>query len=96
MMTFLARMKVKADKVDDFVRLANQLTEKVHALEPETTKYEFFKLREEPLGYAVLEQFTSEEAEEAHRNTPHFRELAPDLIECIDGTYEREFLDPMD
>lgn len=95
MMTFLARMKVKADKVDNFIRLANQLTEKVHSLEPETKAYEFFKLRDEPLAYAVLEQFTSEEAEEAHRNTPHFLEIAPDLIECIDGTYTREFLDPI-
>ena len=95
MMTFLARMKVKADKVDDFIRLANQLTEKVHQLEPETTAYQFFKLRDESLGYAVYEQFVSEEAEEAHRNTPHFLELAPALIDCIDGTYVREFLDPM-
>jgi quinol monooxygenase YgiN len=95
MMTFLARMKVKADKVDDFVRLAEALTEKVRQLEPDTLNYEFFKLRDEPLGYAVYEQFASEEAEEAHRNTPHFNELAPDLIDCIDGTYVREFLDPL-
>jgi len=95
MMTFLARMKVKEDKVDDFVRLAEALTEKVRELEPDTVNYEFFKLRDEPLGYAVFEQFTSEEAEEAHRDTPHFHELAADLIECIDGTYVREFLDPL-
>ena len=95
MMTFLARMKVKADKVDDFIQLANQLTEKVRELEPETTAYQFFKLRDESRGYAVYEQFVSEEAEEAHRNTPHFLELAPALIDCIDGTYVREFLDPL-
>ena len=95
MMTFLARMKVKEGKEADFIRLANELTEKVRANEPETTAYEFFKLREEVRGYAVFEQFTSEEAEEAHRNKPHFVEIAPDLIDCIDGTYVREFLDPM-
>jgi autoinducer 2-degrading protein len=96
MMTFLARMKIKEGKEADFIRIANALTEKVHANEPETTAYEFFKLRDEPLGYAVFEQFTGEAAEEAHRNTPHFLEIAPDLIECIDGTYVREFLDPME
>jgi len=96
MMTFLARMKIKEGKEADFMRLANALTEKVRANEPETTAYEFFKLRDEPLGYAVFEQFTGEAAEEAHRNTPHFLEIAPDLIECIDGTYVREFLDPME
>ena len=96
MMTFLARMKIKEGKEADFIRLANALTEKVRANEPETTAYEFFKLRDEPLGYAVFEQFAGEAAEEAHRNTPHFLEIAPDLIECIDGTYVREFLDPME
>jgi len=96
MMTFLARMKIKEGKEADFIRLANALTEKVRANEPETTAYEFFKLRDEPLGYAVYEQFTSEDAEEAHRNTPHFIEIAPELIECIDGTYVREFLDPLE
>jgi len=96
MMTFLARMKVKEGKEEDFIRLAKELTEKVRALEPETVGYEFFKLRDETRGYAVYESFTSEEAEEAHRNTPHFAAIAPDLIECIDGTYVREFLDPIE
>ena len=96
MMTFLARMKVKEGKEGDFVRLAKALKEKVVELEPETVGYEFFKLRDEPRSYAVYESFTSEEAEEAHRNTPHFAAIAPDLIECIDGTYVREFLDPLD
>jgi len=96
MLTFLARMKVKEDKEDEFLRLAKALTEKVRETEPETVAYEFFKLREEPRSYAVYESFTSEAAEEAHRNTPHFQELAPDLVECLDGTYIREYLDPLD
>ena len=96
MMTFLARMKVKKGKEAEFVRLAQALTKEVRAHEPETTAYEFFKLRDDPLGYAVYEQFLSEAAEEAHRNTPHFNRIAPDLVKCIDGTYVREFLDPLE
>jgi len=96
MMTFLARMKVKEGREEDFVRLANALTEKVRASEPETTAYEFFRLRDEPRAFAVYEQFVNEAAEEAHRNTPHFNEMAPELIDCIDGTYVREFLDPLE
>ncbi len=95
-MTFLARMKIKEGKEADFIRLAKALTDKVHENEPETTAYQFFKLRDEPLGYAVYEQFFNEEAEEAHRNTAHFNQIAPDLIDCIDGTYVREFLDPLE
>jgi quinol monooxygenase YgiN len=96
MLTFLARMKIKQGKEAEFVRLAQALTEKVRANEPETRAYEFFKLRDDPSGYAVFEQFFNEEAEEAHLNTPHFKEIAPELIECIDGTYVREYLDPLE
>jgi autoinducer 2-degrading protein len=96
MLTFLARMKVKADKEGEFVRLARELTREVRDKEPETLGYEFFKLRDEPLGYAVYEQFFNAAAEEAHLNTPHFKRIAPALIECLDGTYVREYLDPLE
>lgn len=96
MMTFIARMKVKPGKEDEFERLAKQLTDKVRAHEPGTLAYEFFRLPETERGYAVFESFDSEEAEEAHRNTAHFHEIAPGLIDCIDGTYVREFLDHLD
>jgi autoinducer 2-degrading protein len=96
MMTFIARMKIKPGKEQEFERIALQMTEKVRALEPATLAYEFFRLPETERGYAVFESFESEEAEEAHRNTPHFLEMAPALIDCIDGTYIREFLDHLD
>ena len=96
MLTFLARMKVHADREQEFLALVKELAEKVHANEPDCTLYEFFKLRDEPLAYAVLEQFVDDEAEERHRDTPYFHEIAPPLIECLDGTYVREFLDPID
>lgn len=94
-MTFLARMKVREGKEEEFVRLARELTDKVLQNEPETLNYQFFKLRDEARGYAVYEQFANEAAEEAHRNTSHFHELAPGLIECLDGPYEREYLDSL-
>lgn len=96
MMTFLAKMTVKEGRETDFVRLAKELTDKVQASEPDTLAYQFFKLRDEERGYAVYEQFSSEEAEQAHQNTPYFSALAPDLIDCIDGTYVRTYLDPLD
>jgi autoinducer 2-degrading protein len=89
-------MKVKEGKEVEFVRLAKALTEKVHANEPDTLAFEFFRLRDEPRGFAVFERFTNEAAEELHLDTPHFHELAPGLIECLDGTYVREYLDPME
>ena len=96
MMTFLAKMTIKEGCEDEFVALAKKLTDAVRANEPDTLAYEFYKLRDEERGYAVYEKFSSEEAEQAHQNTPHFHEIAPGLIECIDGTYVRTYLDPLD
>lgn len=96
MMTFLARMQVKAGKEADFERLAKALTDKVREHEPGCVGYEFFRLPDTERGYAVYESFVDEAAEEAHRNTAHFHELAPPLVECIDGEYIREYLHHLD
>lgn len=94
-LTFLARMTVKPEKEEDFKRICSALAEKVHANEPNTLAYEYYKLRE-PGGYAVLESFTDEAAEEAHQAAPYFKEMVDDILACLDGTYVREYLDPMD
>ena len=93
MMTFIARMQVKPGKEAEFESLAKELTEKVRANEPGCVAYEFYRLPETERGYAVYESFVDEAAEEAHRDTPYFHEMAPPLIDCIDGDYVREFLD---
>jgi (4S)-4-hydroxy-5-phosphonooxypentane-2,3-dione isomerase len=93
--TFLARMTVKAEKEQEFVALCKTLAEKVTANEPDTLAYAYYKLRE-PLGYAVLESFTDEAAEERHLAAPYFTEVVDDILGCLDGTYVREYLDPLD
>jgi len=96
MLTFLARMKVKEDKEKEFIDLVKKLSEKTLAAEPGCTAYQFYRLREDDLSFAVLEAFVDEAAEEAHRNSDHFNEIAPPLLECLDGTYVREYLDPLE
>ena len=60
--------------------------------EPDVIYYEFFKLRE-PRRYAVLESFQTEEAEHRHLASDWFKEIAPGIIDCLDGPYVREYLD---
>ena len=96
MLTFLARMKVKEGKEDEFIRICKELTDKVLANEPGVKYYQFYRLRDEERSFAVFESFVDEAAEETHRDTPYFHELAPGLLDCLDGTYVREFLDPME
>jgi (4S)-4-hydroxy-5-phosphonooxypentane-2,3-dione isomerase len=93
--TFIARMTCKADKRAEFVRLCRQLEEHVRANEPGTLAYEFFKLRE-PNRYAVLESFRDEAAEHLHMNSKILAETAPRISACLDGTWEREYLDGLE
>jgi (4S)-4-hydroxy-5-phosphonooxypentane-2,3-dione isomerase len=93
-LTFISRMTVKPGREEEFVRVCTALTAKVLANES-PIYYEFFKLRE-PRRYAVLESFPSEEAEHAHMATPWLAEHAPAIIDCVDGTWEREYLDPFE
>ncbi len=93
--SFLSRMTIHADKEQQFIEACEALTEKVLAHEPECLYFRFYKLREEPLGYAVFESFLTDEAEEAHQKTDYFLKIVPGLVECLDGPYVREYLDPL-
>ena len=64
MLTFLARMKAKEGKEEEFIRLATELTEKVIADEPGVVTYQFYRLRDEERGFGVIEAFVDDAAEE--------------------------------
>lgn len=90
--SFISRMIVKAGREAEFVRVCEELTRLVRAQEPDAIYFEFFKLRE-PRRYAVLESFRSEEAEQRHMNSPWLAVRVPTIVDCVDGTWEREYLD---
>jgi autoinducer 2-degrading protein len=91
--TFISRMTVKSGREQDFVAACSELTALVKANEPGVIYYEFFKLRE-PQRYAVLESFPDDETEHAHMNSAWLAAIGPRIVACLDGTWEREYLDP--
>lgn len=91
--TFISRMTVKPGREREFVEHCNRLAARVRASEPGTLYYEFFRLRE-PRRYAVVESFEDEAAEQSHMNSPLLAEHGPGIIDCLDGPYVREYLDP--
>lgn len=95
MLTFISRMTVKAGRETEFEALCHELTEKALAHEPSTLWYRFFKLRDGERRYAVVESFVDEAAEEAHQSTSHFQTIAPNMLDCLEGEYVREYLDPL-
>lgn len=92
--TFLARMKVKPEKAAEFVELCREMESLVAALEPRTLAYRFYRL-DEPNAFAVLESFEDEAADLEHQQAEHSKPLIGRMIDCLDGTYVREFLRPL-
>jgi quinol monooxygenase YgiN len=92
--TFVSRMTVKEGREEEFVQICKDLARTIHEKEKDVIYYEFFKLRE-PRRYAVLESFPSEEVEHAHMTSPWLAAAAPGLVDCLEGTWVREYLDPL-
>jgi quinol monooxygenase YgiN len=92
--TFIARMTCKPEKQAEFVSLCERLQDYVAANEPETLMFGFFKLREAQ-RYVVLESFRDEAAEHVHMNSKMLAETAPKIAACLDGTWVREYFDPL-
>ena len=92
--TFISRMTIKAGHEATFERIVKDLTMRVNAEERDIVYFEFFKLRE-PRRYAVLESFPNEEAEHAHMNGRLLAQVIQPIVDCVDGTWEREYLDAL-
>ncbi len=92
--TFIARMTCKPEKQAEFVSLCEDLEKYVAANEPDTLMFGFFKLRE-PHRYVVLESFRDEAAEHVHMNSSMLAATAPKIAACLDGTWVREYFDPL-
>lgn len=92
--TFIARMKIFPDKEAQFIDACERMEKAVAEHEPDALIYKFYRLRE-PHSFAVIESFRTEAGDQAHQETRHFKEIAPAMIECIDGGWQREFLDPL-
>jgi len=93
--TFVSRMTCKSGKQSEFIRLCRRLENYVKAEEPDTILFGFYKLRE-PNRYVVLESFRSEEAEHRHMNSKMLADIAPQISGCLEGTWVREYFDPLD
>ncbi|HVO47102.1 MAG TPA: antibiotic biosynthesis monooxygenase [Steroidobacteraceae bacterium] len=92
--TFIARMTVRPGREAEFIGYCRQLERHVREHEAGVLAYEFYRLRE-PNRFAVLESFADEAAEHRHMGSAVLAELAPKISACLDGTWVREYFDPI-
>ena len=88
--TFLSRFNIKPGKEAEFIELIDAM-EAIAAAEADTLQYKFYRL-EDPGAFAVFESFTDESADLAHQQNPQSAPIIARMIDCIDGTYHREYL----
>ena len=70
----LARWKVKAGKLEELMRIMPELQAKSQA-EPGCRKYEIFARHSGLDDILLYEEYDDAAAFDAHRNSPHFKEL---------------------
>nr|WP_310523550.1 antibiotic biosynthesis monooxygenase [Polymorphobacter sp.] len=91
--TFLSRFNIKPDHEAEFVTLIPAM-EANAASEPGTLAYKFYRL-DAPHAFAVFESFVDEAADQAHQANPASTDIITRMIDCIDGTYTRDYLRPV-
>jgi len=89
MVKIVAKMHLKdeADK-ETFLGYAKQVVEKTNALDKGCIGYEFCHSKQDPMGYAMMEQWESDEALAAHMQSAHFTEIVPKMNAFCDGPSE--------
>lgn len=89
----IATLIVQDGKQAEMEAAFQALSERVRANEPGSLTYHLTRSRERPDLYKVLEIYEGQEALEAHRASPHFREIGPVLKNCLVVKPEVEYLD---
>lgn len=79
------RVRVKAERREEFIALIRQLAHDVRANEPGTLVFECMQNEADPLEFVFAERFRDREAWKAHQNAPYHLEMAPKGWACLDG-----------
>jgi quinol monooxygenase YgiN len=92
MLTFTAKLTVKAGQEDEFERVMRMAVPKVRE-EPGNHAYLFHRSTERPNVFMFYEAYEDEAALTAHR--AHLREMGIDLRAMLDGSPTLDFYDKL-
>ena len=77
MVKVVANNFVKEECVDEFLRLAKIIVEKTNALDKGCISYQLCRNTQDPLHFAMLEEWESMADLEKHMQAAHFAEIIP-------------------
>ena len=93
MIGVIAVLRTKEGAGAGFEEVFAKLAAAVRAGEPGNLTYQLTRSRTEPGVYKVLELYKDADAQQAHRDAPHFKELGARLGPFMAGRPEVEVLD---
>ena len=77
MIKVIANEYIKAECVDDFLRMTKDLVEKTNALDPGCIKYELCRDLNDPSHFVMLEEWEDQKSIDAHMKADHFVNTVP-------------------
>ena len=89
----IATIKVQPGKGEAFEAVFGPLRDAVKANEPGVILYQYFKDREDPDTYIVMEIYKDQASLDLHGKTPHFVAAGPKLGGVLAGRPTLKFLD---
>lgn len=93
MLGVIAILRTKEGTAAEFEKAFSALSAAVRANEPGNLVYQLTRSRTEPGVYKVLEVYRDVDAQTAHRESTHFKELGAALGPYLAGRPEIEVLD---
>ena len=91
----MARYHAQEGEADLVERTLRQMAERVTSDEPACLVYRAARSTEDPDSFILYEEYESEDALLAHRETQHFREMIEGVIAPVLISREREILVPL-
>lgn len=92
MLTFTAKLTVKAGQEAEFERIMRAAVPKVRE-EPGNHAYIFHRAQDDPRVFMFYEEYSDQAALDAHR--AHLREMGIDLRSMLEGAPQLDFYDKL-
>ena len=81
--SFIATLRVKPEKRDEFIALQTELKALVHEHEPDAYVYEVMQADDDPDLFYCIATFKDEAAFDHHMHIDFHDRLVPPMLECL-------------
>ena len=89
--SFIAKLVVKPERREEFIRLQTELKTLVHAQEPDAWVYELLQSEEDSNSFYCVATFKDAAAFEHHMSIDFHDRLVPPILDCLAADMELGF-----